>query len=86
MWKVYLLRCDDRSLYCGVTNQLVRRLRQHNGAIKGGAKYTQSRRPCTLVYVEFAETKSLAMQREYAIKQLTKTQKERLCLRQNVTR
>lgn len=77
-WVVYLLKCRDNSLYCGVTNDLSRRLRQHNGEIKGGAKYTQARRPCELVYQEGCEDKSSAMKREYDLKQLSRIQKERL--------
>lgn len=78
LWQVYLLRCADNTLYCGITNHLDKRLRQHNGEIKGGAKYTQSRRPCELVYQEPCENRQTASQREYAIKQLTKPQKQAL--------
>ncbi|MDX1353308.1 MAG: GIY-YIG nuclease family protein, partial [Thiomicrorhabdus sp.] len=51
-WFTYLLRCADNSLYCGVTTNLDKRLRQHNGELKGGAKYTKTRQPCKLVYFE----------------------------------
>lgn len=78
VWGVYLLKCRDNSLYCGVTNDMQRRLRQHNGELKGGAKYTQAKRPCELVYFEACTDKSSAMQREYVIKQLTKSQKKAL--------
>ena len=78
-WVVYLLKCGDNTLYCGVTNDLNRRLCQHNGEIKGGAKYTQARRPCELVYQEVCEDKSTAMKREYDIKQFSRIQKEQLC-------
>ena len=77
-WHVYLLRCADNSLYCGITNDIAKRLRQHNGEIKGGARYTQTRRPCQLVYQEQAENRQAACQREYAIKQLSKSAKEAL--------
>lgn len=80
-WYVYLLRCVDTSLYCGVTTDLKKRLRQHNGEIKGGAKYTQTRRPCTLVYQESHASRSAASQREYVIKQLSKAAKEALVTR-----
>lgn len=80
-WQVYLLRCADDTLYCGVSNDLPRRLRQHNGEIKGGAKYTQNRRPCEVVYAEYCESKSAAMQREYQIKQLSRVKKEALVLK-----
>lgn len=78
IWHVYLLRCADNTLYCGITNDLPRRLRQHNGELVGGAKYTKVRRPCELVYSEQADSRSSASQREYAIKQLSKIEKERL--------
>ncbi|WP_127469957.1 GIY-YIG nuclease family protein [Thiomicrorhabdus aquaedulcis] len=77
-WSVYLLRCDDNSVYCGITNNLPKRLKQHNGAIKGGAKYTQARQPCILVYVEQHASRAVACQQEYAIKQLSKAAKEQL--------
>ncbi|MGB0662535.1 MAG: GIY-YIG nuclease family protein [Pontibacterium sp.] len=77
-WYVYILLCADGSLYTGVTTQVQRRLRQHNGELVGGAKYTATRRPHQLVYqAEFA-SRSLACQREYAIKKMTKQQKLRL--------
>lgn len=72
----YLLRCADSSLYCGWTNQLNRRVQTHNAG--KGAKYTRSRRPVSLVYYEVFETKEEAMRREYAIKRLSKAEKEAL--------
>ena len=74
-WFVYLLRCADDTLYCGVTTNLEKRLRQHNGELVGGAKYTKVRRPCVLVYTETSQDRRSATQREYAIKQLTRKQK-----------
>ena len=65
----YLLECSDRSLYCGWTNDLDKRVRAHNSG--HGAKYTKSRRPVTLVYYEIFATKREAMQREAAIKKMT---------------
>ncbi len=79
-WQVYLLRCADNTLYCGITNDLPRRLRQHNGEINGGAKYTQGRRPCQLVYCENHPDKSQALKRERQIKQWPRSQKEELCI------
>lgn len=72
----YLLRCADGTLYCGWTNNLTRRLTAHNAG--EGAKYTRTRHPVTLVYAEAFATKSEAMQREAAIKKLSRTQKEAL--------
>jgi putative endonuclease len=72
---VYILLCNDMSLYTGITNNLERRFKQHNGQIKGGAKYTRSKRPVSLLYTEKFETKSDAMKREYEIKKLKKDKK-----------
>ena len=77
-WYVYLLRCADNSLYCGITTNIEKRLRQHNGELTGGAKYTKARQPCQLVYSEKSETRSSASKREYEIKQMSKTAKEAL--------
>ena len=74
-WLIYLLECSDKSLYCGVTNDLKNRLKQHNGEIKGGAKYTRSRRPLKLVYTEEYLTKSEALKREIIIKKMPKINK-----------
>ena len=76
-WYVYMVRCRDNSLYTGCTDDLERRLAVHNAG--KGAKYTKSRLPVSLVYREECSDKSTALKREYAIKQLTKHQKEALC-------
>lgn len=73
---VYLLRCNDNSLYCGWSSDLSKRVKAHNTG--KGAKYTKARLPVKLVYFEVYEDKIIAMKREYEIKQLTKLQKERL--------
>ncbi|MCS5592415.1 MAG: GIY-YIG nuclease family protein [Gammaproteobacteria bacterium] len=75
-WRVYLLKCNDGSLYCGITNNLIRRMRQHSGELKGGAKYTLSRKPCTIVYQEQASSRSDALKRELEIKKMSKMDKE----------
>jgi len=77
-WFVYVVRCSDNSLYTGVTTDPVRRLRQHNGELVGGAKYTRARRPVELVWDEQHADRSSATQREYAIKQMTLLQKTQL--------
>lgn len=48
LWHVYLLECADKSIYCGISNNLARRLREHNGELGGGARYTRARRPVVL--------------------------------------
>ena len=73
-----MLRCADGSLYAGVSNDLSRRLRQHNGDLVGGARYTRGRRPVQLVWRETAENRVAAQQREQQIKRLTRREKERL--------
>ena len=74
-WCVYLVRCADGSLYAGVTTDPQRRLRQHNGELTGGARYTRARRPVTLVYQERCSDRSSACQREAEIKSLSRSQK-----------
>ena len=71
---VYILECNDNTLYTGITTDLKKRLDEHNNSSKG-AKYTKSRRPVTLVYQEPSENRSTASKREYNIKKLTRKQK-----------
>ena len=73
---VYILRCSDSSYYTGWTNDLDQRLLMHNSG--KGAKYTKSRLPVELIYFEKCADKSEALKREYAIKQLTRKEKEKL--------
>lgn len=75
-WFVYILRCADGSLYTGITNDLERRIEQHNAGI--AARYTRSRLPVNLVYQEPQTTQSLALKRELAIKALSRQDKESL--------
>ena len=72
----YLVRCSDNSLYAGWTNNMEKRLKSHNDGT--GAKYTKSRRPVTLAYLEAFDTRSEAMKREAALKKMTHKQKEEL--------
>jgi putative endonuclease len=72
-WLVYLLQCSDDSLYCGISNDLNRRLIEHNSG--KGAKYTRSRRPVKLVAINPEMTKSEALKLEYLIKQLPTNKK-----------
>lgn len=75
---VYLLECsDDRnSFYIGYTTDLKRRLAEHNAST--GAKYTRGRTPVTPRYVEYWDSQSAAMSREWELKQLTRSEKEQL--------
>jgi putative endonuclease len=72
-WVVYLIRCSDESLYCGITNNLKKRLATHNSG--RGAKYTRSRRPIELVGATPEMTKSDALKLEYQVKQVPATKK-----------
>ena len=73
---VYLLRCNDGSLYCGWTTDLDARLKAHNSV--RGAKYTRSRLPVKLVYHEVYAELHDALSREWQIKRLSKAEKETL--------
>ena len=67
-WVVYLIRCSDGSLYCGITNNLNSRMLIHNSG--RGAKYTRSRRPVELVASSPVMAKSDALKLEYRVKQV----------------
>ena len=75
-WFVYILRCADGSLYTGITIDLERRIEQHNAGT--ASRYTRSRLPVELVYQEGPTTKSKALNRELAIKALSRKAKEAL--------
>lgn len=76
-WYVYVVRCSDGSLYCGNTNNVSRRVHEHNTSSRG-AKYTRSRRPVVLVGSWPAGTRSEANKAELRFKKLNKTEKERV--------
>ncbi len=76
-WVCYLLACADGTLYCGITNDLEKRIAQHNAG--EGAKYTRGRTPVTLAYAEACGDKSAALKRERAIKRLPRAAKLGLC-------
>ncbi len=76
-WTCYLVRCADDTLYCGITNDLDRRLAAHNAG--SGAKYTRSRTPVTLMYREKLPDKSAALRREAEIKNMPRAYKLALC-------
>lgn len=73
-WFVYILECNDNTLYTGITNNIEKRLEQHNSGIEG-AKYTRPRRPVKYVYQERQENRSAATKREMAIKKLSRAKK-----------
>ena len=73
---VYILRCGDGTLYTGITNDLPRRLAQHNNGT--GAKYTRARRPVSVVFQALCKDRGEALRREAAIKRLSRGEKEAL--------
>jgi UV DNA damage endonuclease len=75
-WVVYILRCADNSLYTGITNDVARRLEQHNAGT--ASRYTRSRVPVAMVYEERLLSHSAALKRELAIKALSRAAKETL--------
>ncbi len=75
-WFVYIFRCSDDSLYCGVTTDLVRRVQEH--ASGSGARYTRPRLPVRLVWRSDPLSKSAAYKEEFRIKGLPKQEKENL--------
>lgn len=68
-WTVYIIRCDDSSLYTGVTTDLARRFREHAAGARG-ARYFNGRKPLEVVYSESGHDRSSACRREAAIKKL----------------
>ena len=78
MWSVYILRCSDDSLYTGVTIDVTRRVDEHQSQGPKSAKYVRGRSPVRLVYSREIGTRSEAMQEEWRIKHLKKSDKEKL--------
>ena len=74
MFFVYILECSDKSLYSGSTNDLEKRINQHNN-LKSGAHYTKIRRPVILKHSETYSTFGEARKRESEIKRLTRKEK-----------
>ena len=73
---VYILKCADGTYYTGWTTDPERRVKVHNSG--KGAKYTRARRPVELVYLEEYDDNISAQKREYAIKRLSRSEKEEL--------
>ena len=76
IWKLYILRCADGTLYTGITSDVTRRFEEHSSG--KGAKYTRGRGPLELVYQEECGDKSTALKRELEIKGLSRQEKEKL--------
>jgi predicted GIY-YIG superfamily endonuclease len=75
-WCVYLLRCADGTLYAGSTTDVEARAAAHNSG--RGARYTSGRRPVSVVYQDVCGSKSAALEREHALKRLTRSAKDAL--------
>lgn len=75
-WVCYLLRCADDTFYCGISNDMEKRVAAHNAG--EGAKYTRGRIPVSVVYCESCADRSAALKREMQIKRLPRTAKQAL--------
>lgn len=74
-WLLYILKCSDNTFYTGITNDLQQRLDKHNDG--SASRYTRSRRPVKLIYFERCLNKSSALKKEFRMKSLSRTEKER---------
>lgn len=72
-WILYVLKCRDNTWYTGITNDLARRVQEHNDGL--ASRYTRSRLPVTVIYQEPCGGRSSALRKEYAIKQLSRKEK-----------
>jgi putative endonuclease len=75
-WCVYMLLCDDNTIYTGITNDLKKRFENH--ILGKGAKYLRGRKPLEIVYTENFQNRSMATKREMEIKKLNRRKKEAL--------
>lgn len=75
-WYVYVARCADGSLYCGITRDVAARIAEHDAGT--GAKYTRGRGPLRVMLIRRCRSKGNALRLEYAIKQLSRPAKEAL--------
>jgi putative endonuclease len=77
-WELYILKCSDGSFYTGVTKDIERRLKMHQDG--KASKYTRARRPVELLYHEYCGSRTQALVRECAVKELPRKKKEELVL------
>lgn len=75
-WTLYILKCSDDSYYTGITNNLEKRVTDHEGG--KGAKYTRGRGPFKIIHTESLENRSEATKREIEVKKLNRADKEKL--------
>ena len=86
MYYIYMLRCENNSIYTGITTDVQRRMEEHFSKDPKGAKYTKSHKPIKLECVWESENKVLASKLEFRVKALTKAQKEELIKNNNLER
>ncbi|CAM3514413.1 GIY-YIG nuclease family protein [Parendozoicomonas haliclonae] len=77
-WSVYLIRCRDGSLYCGVSTDVARRFTEHSTGGPRSARYVRGKGPLELVYQHVVGGRAEALRAEYRIKKLNKATKEKL--------
>lgn len=77
LWYVYMVICNDQTIYTGIAKDLQKRLAEHNSGVNG-AKYTRSRRPVKLVFQEKQPSRSAATKRELQLKKMTRAKKLQL--------
>lgn len=73
MWFIYVLLCEDNSLYTGIAKDVEKRLIEHQSG--GGGAYTRSHKPIRIVYIEKKKTRSAALVREAQIKRWPRKKK-----------
>lgn len=83
MYYVYMLRCEDNSIYTGITTNINRRVNEHLSKSKKGAKYTRQHTVKAVESLWTTENKALASKLEYNIKKLQKNKKEELIVKNN---
>jgi len=83
-WHVYLIRCADNSIYCGISTDVKRRFQEHQNMGKKSAKYLRGRGPLQLVFQRPIGNRSLASQVEALMKTLDKSKKEQIISQQKL--
>ena len=86
MYYVYMLRCEDNSIYTGITNDIKRRWEEHQSKDEKGAKYTKGHSVLKIEAIWTTDDRALASKLEYRIKKLTKEQKEKLIITKDLTK
>ena len=84
MYYFYIVRCSDNSLYSGQTNNLQKRIKEHNSNGSRSAKYLRAKKPVKLVYFEKYPTIQLALKREFEVKKWPKVKKEELIAKRSI--